>query len=212
MAPAPQAGSCCSMTTPEAAERESVVAPAQPSPAAKHKARTKRTEADQPVHSLRLLDDRPPSPRTGSFPRCPVHNPSRSSRDRPSCRAPCSGCSACGCDVYSSLSDLASMSPPTNRLLPNSLWKFRLKELWPPSRVARVCCPRGVSNREFLPRVCERIPPDVKGRRTARASPPRRSAACTRPDRPGTERMPSARARRTGSAPPAPRPYLHLNL
>ena len=43
---------------PEAAERESVVAPAQPSPAAKHKARTKRTEADQPVHSLRtLLDD-----------------------------------------------------------------------------------------------------------------------------------------------------------
>ncbi len=43
---------------PEAAERESVVAPAQPSPAAKHKASTKRTEDDQPVHSLRtLLDD-----------------------------------------------------------------------------------------------------------------------------------------------------------
>ena len=43
---------------PEAACRESVVAPAQPSPAAKQKASTKRTEDDQPVHSLRtLLDD-----------------------------------------------------------------------------------------------------------------------------------------------------------
>ena len=43
---------------PEAAERASVVAPAQPSPAAKQKASTKRTEDDQPVHSLRtLLDD-----------------------------------------------------------------------------------------------------------------------------------------------------------
>ena len=43
---------------PEAAERESIVAPAQPSPAAKQKASTKRTEDDQPVHSLRtLLDD-----------------------------------------------------------------------------------------------------------------------------------------------------------
>ena len=43
---------------PEAAERESIVAPAQPSPAAQHKAQTKRTDTDQPVHSLRtLLDD-----------------------------------------------------------------------------------------------------------------------------------------------------------
>ena len=43
---------------PEAAERESIVAPAQPSPAAKRKAQTKRTDTDQPVHSLRtLLDD-----------------------------------------------------------------------------------------------------------------------------------------------------------
>ena len=86
---------------PEAAERESVVAPAQPSPAAKHKARTKRTEADQPVHSLRtLLDDLATITKNRVVPRCPVHNPSRSSRDRPSCRAPCSGCSACGCEMY----------------------------------------------------------------------------------------------------------------
>ena len=43
---------------PEAADRDSIVAPAQPSPGAKHKASTKRTEEDQPVHSLRtLLDD-----------------------------------------------------------------------------------------------------------------------------------------------------------
>ena len=43
---------------PEAAERESIVAPAQPSPAAQRKAQTKRTDTDQPVHSLRtLLDD-----------------------------------------------------------------------------------------------------------------------------------------------------------
>ena len=43
---------------PEAAERESIVAPAQPSPAAKHKAQTKRTETDQLVQALRtLLDD-----------------------------------------------------------------------------------------------------------------------------------------------------------
>ena len=41
-----------------AAERESIVAPAQPSAAAQQKASSKRTESDQPVHSLRtLLDD-----------------------------------------------------------------------------------------------------------------------------------------------------------
>ena len=60
---------------PEAACRESVVAPAQPSPAAKQKASTKRTEDDQPVHSLRtLLDDlatitkNQVVPKTPSFP------------------------------------------------------------------------------------------------------------------------------------------------
>ena len=54
----------------------------------------------------------------------------------------------------------------------------------------RVCCPRGVSNREFLPRVCERIPPDVKGRRTARASAPRRSVCLhTTGSTTGTEKV-----------------------
>ena len=75
---------------PEAAERESVVAPAQPSPAAKHKARTKRTEADQPVHSLRtLLDDLATITKNRVVPKMPGAQPF-GSRDRPSCRAPCS--------------------------------------------------------------------------------------------------------------------------
>ena len=40
------------------AQRSSVVAPAKPSPAARHKARTRRTRHGQPVHSFRtLLDD-----------------------------------------------------------------------------------------------------------------------------------------------------------
>ena len=61
---------------PEAACRESVVAPAQPSPAAKQKASTKRTEDDQPVHSLRtLLDDLATITKNQVVPKTPSSQP-----------------------------------------------------------------------------------------------------------------------------------------
>ena len=59
-----------------AAERESVVAPAQPSPAAMQKARSKRTDSNQPVHSLRtLLDDLATITKNQVLPKLPGSEP-----------------------------------------------------------------------------------------------------------------------------------------
>ena len=59
-----------------AAERESVVAPAQPSPAVMQKARSKRTDSNQPVHSLRtLLDDLATITKNQVLPKLPGSQP-----------------------------------------------------------------------------------------------------------------------------------------
>ena len=59
-----------------AAERESVVAPAQPSPAALQKARSKRTDSNQPVHSMRtLLDDLATITKNQVLPKLPGSEP-----------------------------------------------------------------------------------------------------------------------------------------
>ena len=59
-----------------AAERESVVAPAQPSPAAMQKARSKRTDSNQPVHSMRtLLDDLATITKNQVLPKLPGSEP-----------------------------------------------------------------------------------------------------------------------------------------
>ena len=61
---------------PQAAPRPSAVAPAQTSPAAQQKARTKRTDDDSPVHSFRtLLDDLATIAKNRVLPRLPDATP-----------------------------------------------------------------------------------------------------------------------------------------